>query len=406
MRVLYRSRIVLVSTLLVILAAGLASQGPDGEISGICWHDLNGDGVRDPAEPGLNGWTVVLLDPATHQVIETCRTRTVDLNGDGVKDPSSERGVYSFTDLAPGEYLLGQELRNNWRTTTQIERLFVLERSAELGQTCVGKRIFERNPVTGEVINILPLPDEYPPGEIAYGPGRIYYSQVTSVSDLTLQIWEIDPDTGGVIDLDVVPLGDDVNWGKYGTAYLGGKVYLLSGSSDPEAASSLVEWDPEIDEVTAVLPAPPMHPSVSLTGAADIHALLAVTSGIQGFAPANEVMKIDPETGQLIGTVAIDQRAYSIGYHDGQILVANYDLYPEAPFPHTSRLVAETGETVGHVPADPASFHHCDKWGFAGDGVKGIQRVTVEPSQTASVDFGLIVPGRGGERRGQRPPMP
>ena len=31
-----------------------------GSIHGQKWHDLNGDGVKDPGEPGLQGWTIFL----------------------------------------------------------------------------------------------------------------------------------------------------------------------------------------------------------------------------------------------------------------------------------------------------------------------------------------------------------
>ncbi len=52
------------------------------------WDDLDGDGVRDPGEPGIPGVTVTLTD-AQGRVVTT----TTDANGD-----------YSFTDLPPGTY--------------------------------------------------------------------------------------------------------------------------------------------------------------------------------------------------------------------------------------------------------------------------------------------------------------
>lgn len=33
-----------------------------GELHGTKWWDLNGDGVRDAAEPGLAGWQIELID--------------------------------------------------------------------------------------------------------------------------------------------------------------------------------------------------------------------------------------------------------------------------------------------------------------------------------------------------------
>jgi len=30
----------------------------EATIEGVKWHDLDGDGVKDPDEPGLAGWTI------------------------------------------------------------------------------------------------------------------------------------------------------------------------------------------------------------------------------------------------------------------------------------------------------------------------------------------------------------
>jgi len=447
--------------LVVVLAAGFALPGPDGGINGTCWDDRDDDGLRGPGEPGVNGWTMELIDPATNAVIDTRVTSSVDLNGDGSIDPLTERGVYSFTGLEAGDYLLRQSPRANWRTTTHAERLFVMERSAPAGVKPVVMKIVERDPVTGEQLNALPLPSEYPPGEIAYGPGRIYYAQATSPSDLTLRLWQLDPDTGEVLDVDTVPLPPEASWVKYGVAYLNGKVYLLSGTDDRAVPCKLIVWNPQTDQVEDILPAPTMQADVilpgdinrdhfvgqadldtvlarwgesvgdsdpadpsgdglvgqadvdivranwgssyaipgggvqSLTGAADTGELMAVTSGIQGFNQATGVVVIDPQTGALLRTIGISQPAYSVGYCDGQILAASYNVWPEQAFPYTVCLDAQTGATLGDLPADPAAYHHCDKWGFAGDGVKGIQRVTVEQGQAVIADFGshCLLPG-------------
>ena len=64
----------------------------DGAIHGTKFHDLNGDGSRDPDEPGLPGWTIHLsLNGATI-------TSTV----------TNEDGEYWFMDLIPGEYVVSE----------------------------------------------------------------------------------------------------------------------------------------------------------------------------------------------------------------------------------------------------------------------------------------------------------
>ena len=71
-----------------------------GEIQGTIWNDLNGNGIRDPGEPGQSGVTVFL-----------------DLNQDGLLDPgepstlSGADGSYAFTGLIPGNtYVVAEAL--------------------------------------------------------------------------------------------------------------------------------------------------------------------------------------------------------------------------------------------------------------------------------------------------------
>ena len=88
----------------------------DAEIHGQKWHDLNGDGVRNPGEPGLSGWVIELLD-SEGTLVGTQTTTDVDLNADGTIDPQTERGLYSFTGLVPGIYTVGEVLKTGWEQT-------------------------------------------------------------------------------------------------------------------------------------------------------------------------------------------------------------------------------------------------------------------------------------------------
>ena len=73
--------------------------GP-GEIHGIKWNDLNGNGRHDPGEPGLKGWVIVI--EGTNFSAET----TTD-----------ERGRYWFMDLKPGRYKVYEKQQSGWRQT-------------------------------------------------------------------------------------------------------------------------------------------------------------------------------------------------------------------------------------------------------------------------------------------------
>jgi V8-like Glu-specific endopeptidase len=77
-----------------------------GEIRGFKWHDINGDGVWDAGEPGLEGWEIYL-----------------DLNDNGQWDEGEPRtttgadGSYAFLDLVPGDYTVAEVMQDGWQQT-------------------------------------------------------------------------------------------------------------------------------------------------------------------------------------------------------------------------------------------------------------------------------------------------
>jgi len=75
-----------------------------GQISGYKWHDVDGDGVWDDGEDPLAGWTI-----------------TLDEDGDGTPDQTATTatdGSYSFTNLDPGAYVVGEVLPGDWTQTS------------------------------------------------------------------------------------------------------------------------------------------------------------------------------------------------------------------------------------------------------------------------------------------------
>ena len=85
-----------------------------GEIHGVKFDDLNGDGNREAGEDGLAGWTIYL-----------------DLNANGILDinePSVVTGAdgsYSFTNLGPGSLRVGEVQQNGWTRTTPTPLLAI-----------------------------------------------------------------------------------------------------------------------------------------------------------------------------------------------------------------------------------------------------------------------------------------
>jgi hypothetical protein len=110
-----------------------------GDIRGQLYHDLNRDGVRDPGEPGLPGWTVYL-----------------DLDGNGVRDPSEPftvtdaQGNYTFSHLVPGNYTVRVEGQPGWvRSVSTSSRVAEDFESGRLGRyTAIN--------TNGQVASVLP----------------------------------------------------------------------------------------------------------------------------------------------------------------------------------------------------------------------------------------------------------
>ncbi|HUE70720.1 MAG TPA: ice-binding family protein [Pirellulaceae bacterium] len=76
-------------------------------ISGMKFHDLNGDGVKDGNEPGLATWTVY-----------------VDYNNDGVFQSGTEPsavtgpgGIYTIVDVEPGTWIVREVGQSGWTNT-------------------------------------------------------------------------------------------------------------------------------------------------------------------------------------------------------------------------------------------------------------------------------------------------
>ncbi len=76
--------------------------GETGSIRGTKFNDTNGNGQRDPGEPGLEGWQIILQDTNGKMLTTT----TTDANGD-----------YAFTRLEPGAYEVDEVVQSGWRQT-------------------------------------------------------------------------------------------------------------------------------------------------------------------------------------------------------------------------------------------------------------------------------------------------
>jgi uncharacterized repeat protein (TIGR01451 family) len=70
-------------------------------ISGTVFNDLNGDGLQEPGEPGLQGWTVELI------------------KGQSVaKRQTDSSGNFTFAGVGPGSYTIQEEVQSGWVQTS------------------------------------------------------------------------------------------------------------------------------------------------------------------------------------------------------------------------------------------------------------------------------------------------
>jgi uncharacterized repeat protein (TIGR01451 family) len=77
-------------------------QNNGNSISGMKFNDLNGNGIKDAGEPGLQGWIIKLEQPLGTPI--WAATTAVD-------------GSYSFTDLSPGTYYVSEVAQSGWIQT-------------------------------------------------------------------------------------------------------------------------------------------------------------------------------------------------------------------------------------------------------------------------------------------------
>ena len=274
-------------------------------------------------------------------------------------------GYYYFAGLTPGTYTVREMSQDAWTQTSPVstERLFAVQ------QTAGEPMIWELDSQTGDAINSFTAPSTltgestYP--ELALGHNSLFYITGCSTSEFHT-LWELDPDTGAVIDSDTIDVGSLCY--IRGLAYLNGLVYLQKYNSD-----ELLVWDPVSDTLLTTLDVSVASPR-QLTGAADLGVLF-------GSNAYGEVYKINTVSGFVspIGLLGFTPRG--LAYADGQLLAADYSGT-------TYHIDPQTGEVLG-------TFTLANGYndGLASDGaavgLSGAHTVFLATNQVAAdIDFG------------------
>jgi len=168
---------------------------------------------------------------------------------------------------------------------------------------------------------------------LAVGTDSLFYVDANDL--LTPTLYELDSDTGAVIDSD--PLTFGAVYAIKGLAYLGGELFI---QYLPDA---LAVWDPGTDALvrTVQMGDCPCNPFTvtGLTGAGDMGLLF-------GADPNGDIRAINPATGKLVTTLDTNLPSPDGGlaYVTGELLVVG-----STPAAAVYRIDAVTGEALGSL---------------------------------------------------------
>ena len=84
-------------------------------ISGMKFHDLDGNGQKDDDEPTLSGWDIQLKD-SSDNLLQTATTSS---------EPGQEGG-YEFVDLQPGTYRVYEVQQTGWVRTVPVQEYYTV----------------------------------------------------------------------------------------------------------------------------------------------------------------------------------------------------------------------------------------------------------------------------------------
>lgn len=93
-------------------------------LGGVVWRDVDADGVRDPNEPGLAGWTVY-LDADNDGQMDAGEATAIAANDDPATVDANEAGRYSFVNLAAGTHVVRRVVPAGWSPTEPADAALV-----------------------------------------------------------------------------------------------------------------------------------------------------------------------------------------------------------------------------------------------------------------------------------------
>ncbi|MCG8649883.1 MAG: hypothetical protein MI861_08620, partial [Pirellulales bacterium] len=215
----------------------------------------------------------------------------------GIPEPKTTtdaNGQYTFTGLDAGDYVVSEVVPETFVQTFPVvseNRLFAVPAGAV-------NDIVELDPATGAEVNRFAAPADTSggPDGLAFDGTHLWF--INGFGDDTL--YQLDPDTGAVIDSDLITAGS----GSYaGLASLNGSIYILDFQ-----LNDIFEFDPVSDTVTNQL---------NLTG------IRGGLAGIKGpdrlvTKQGGSILEIDPSDGTITNRFN-GGNGFGFGVIDGQI---------------------------------------------------------------------------------------
>jgi hypothetical protein len=165
----------------------------DASLSGHKFEDLDGDGIWDEGEEGVEGWAIFLYRMAEADELQPSVVPTVapgfELYDSTVTGPG---GYYEFTGLLPGLYMVAEDEVTGWVMTVAPDG------SIEIGDgSAVEDRDFGNRRLDSD-IEILKGSDA-PPEGVEAGTLVTYEFVVTNTGELTLFDVVVDDDHLGLV---------------------------------------------------------------------------------------------------------------------------------------------------------------------------------------------------------------
>lgn len=206
------------------------------------WLDVDGDGIIDPNEPGLNGVTINLNGP-TGMLSQV--THDMDLDSSGDIDPITERGWVWFTGLAPGNYTLSETVPVNMTQTAPPGNSFVINLGQ--GEVSTGHK-FGNHPPGADLGDAPDAEDptrpEFPTGY----PTLLINNGAIHLIDESVRIGDlIDPELDGQptipADGDDESASDDEDGVKFLTDFISLFLKLDPGSDEETYVPGLVRGE-------------------------------------------------------------------------------------------------------------------------------------------------------------------